>query len=98
MSETAPPRRRLLHVEGSGVKSPSTARLSLCTVAVVALALCPARADAHLNSTGMGPVYDGMLHFVLSPEDLIPVLALALLAGLRGAPYGRRALFALPIA
>jgi hydrogenase/urease accessory protein HupE len=46
----------------------------------------------------MGPVYDGMLHFILSPEDLIPVLALALLAGLRGAPYGRRALFALPIA
>ena len=80
------------------MKRPSTARLQFCTVAVFALALSPARADAHLNSTGMGPVYDGMLHFVLSPEDLIPVVALALLAGLRGAPHGRRALFALPIA
>jgi len=41
----------------------------------------------------MGPLYDGLLHFLMSPEDLIPVLALALLAGLRGGAYGRRALF-----
>jgi hydrogenase/urease accessory protein HupE len=34
----------------------------------------------------------------LSPEDFLPVLALALLAGLRGAAYGRRALFTLPAA
>ena len=31
-------------------------------------------AEAHLNSTGMGPIYDGMTHFLLSPEDLAPVL------------------------
>ena len=80
------------------MKSPPTSRLPLYTVAVFALGLYPARADAHLNSTGMGPVYDGMLHFVSSPEDLIPVLALALLAGLRGATHGRRALFTVPIA
>jgi hydrogenase/urease accessory protein HupE len=55
-------------------------------------------AEAHLNSTGMGPFYDGLMHFLLSPEDIIPVLALALLAGLRGASHGRRSLFALPIA
>jgi hydrogenase/urease accessory protein HupE len=55
-------------------------------------------AEAHLNSTGMGPLYDGLLHFVTSPEDLIPALALALLAGLRGAPFGRRAAIALPAA
>jgi len=55
-------------------------------------------AKAHLNSTGMGPFYDGLVHFLLSPEDIIPVLALALLAGLRGARHGRRALFVLPIA
>ena len=42
-------------------------------------------ADAHLNSTGMGPFYDGLMHFLMSPEDIVPVLALALLAGLRGA-------------
>jgi urease accessory protein len=58
----------------------------------------PTRVEAHLNSSGMGPVYDGLLHFLLSPEDLIPVLALALFAGLRGAEYGRRALFVLPSA
>lgn len=55
-------------------------------------------AEAHLNSTGMGPFYDGLIHFLLSPEDIIPVLALGLLAGLRGVSYGRHALFALPIA
>jgi hydrogenase/urease accessory protein HupE len=57
-----------------------------------------APAEAHLNSTGMGPIYDGLMHFLLSPEDFIPVLALALLAGLRGAACGRRALFVLPVA
>jgi urease accessory protein len=58
----------------------------------------PARAEAHLNSTGMGPIYDGLMHFLMSPEDLVPALALALLAGLRGAAYGRRASFTLPVA
>ena len=56
----------------------------------------PLAAEAHLNSTGMGPIYDGQLHFLLSPEDIIPVLALALLVGLRGVAFGRRALFVLP--
>ena len=46
----------------------------------------------------MGPVYDGLMHFLTSPEDLVPALALALLAGLRGAPFGRRAMFTLPAA
>ena len=64
----------------------------------ILLILFPAPAEAHLNSTGLGPVYDGLLHFLLSPEDLLPVLALALLAGQRGAEHGRRALFALPTA
>ncbi len=65
---------------------------------VLWIALCPMRAEAHLNSTGLGPIYDGALHLLLSPEDLVPALALALLAGLRGARYGRVALFALPAA
>jgi urease accessory protein len=58
--------------------------------------MSPLVAHAHLNSTGMGPIYDGLMHFLMSPEDLVPVLALALLCGLRGATYGRRALFVLP--
>jgi hydrogenase/urease accessory protein HupE len=55
-------------------------------------------AQAHLESTGMGPVYDGVLHFVTRPEDLVPALALAMLAGLRGATCARRAMFTLPAA
>jgi urease accessory protein len=62
------------------------------------LALWPSGAEAHLVTTGLGPVYDGLLHFALTPEDLVPALALALLAGLRGAAHGRRALFVLPAA
>jgi len=46
----------------------------------------------------MGPIYDGFVHFLLSPEDLVSAFALALLAGLRGTDYGRRALFTLPAA
>ena len=62
------------------------------------LLMYAAPAEAHLNTTGMGPIYDGLMHFLMSPEDFVPVLALALLAGLRGATYGRRALFVLPVA
>jgi hydrogenase/urease accessory protein HupE len=65
-------------------------------VALFAIALACGPVEAHLNATGMGPVYDGLIHFLTSPEDLVPALALALLAGLRGAPHGRRAMFALP--
>jgi urease accessory protein len=68
------------------------------TVALLGIALGCGPADAHLNATGMGPIYDGLMHFLTSPEDLVPALALALLAGLRGAPYGRRAMFSLPAA
>ena len=55
-------------------------------------------ASAHLVTTGLGPVYDGIGHLVMTPEDLVPVLAIALFAGLRGAAPGRRALFVLPLA
>ena len=78
-----------------------TMRLPHRLVAVIgalALASCPSRAEAHLVTTGLGPLYDGLLHFALTPEDLVPALALALLAGLRGVTHGRRALFVLPAA
>jgi hydrogenase/urease accessory protein HupE len=73
-------------------------RLSLVSALLLAATLLPARAQAHLSSTGLGPVYDGVAHFLFTPEDVMPVLALALLAGQRGARYGRRALFVLPTA
>jgi hydrogenase/urease accessory protein HupE len=67
-------------------------------VTTAALALIPAIAQAHLVNTGLGPFYDGVSHFALTPEDLLPALALAFLAGLRGARAGRLALLALPTA
>ena len=53
---------------------------------------------AHLVATGLGPMYDGIAHLLTTPEDLVPAIALALFAGLRGAEAGRRALFLLPLA
>jgi hydrogenase/urease accessory protein HupE len=55
-------------------------------------------ASAHIMNTGLGPFSDGLAHLFLTPEDLLPVLALALLAGLRGPSYGRAVLFVLPAA
>src|ERR1039457_3005757 len=82
---------RLLHVEGIRMKAENNSRLPIYAIVIFTVAMCPVPAEAHLNSTGMGPVYDGLMHFLTSPEDFAPVLALALLAGLRGASYGRRA-------
>jgi urease accessory protein len=53
---------------------------------------------AHLVSTGFGPFYDGLLHLLTSPSDLLPALALALLAGLQGRAASRRVVFLLPAA
>jgi urease accessory protein len=64
----------------------------------IAMLLMPAIARAHLTDTGLGPIYDGIAHLLLSFEDLLPVLALALLAGLNGARAGRIVLFILPVA
>jgi len=85
-------------VEGGRVKPAAQSRLPLYAFVVFTFVMWALPAEAHLNTTGMGPFYDGLMHFLMSPEDIVPVLALALLAGLRGANYARRALFTLPIA
>ena len=54
----------------------------------------PPSVYAHLVTTGLGPLFDGIGHVVVTPEDLLPVVALALLAGLGGKPYARKVLFA----
>ena len=59
--------------------------------------LLPSPAWAHLVNTGMGPVYDGIGHLLLTPEDLVPVLALSCYCGLRGPRAGRWAMFMLPV-
>src|SRR5664279_6134020 len=92
------PRRCVLFVEGNRMQHEPNSRLPLYAFLAFAFLMYVAPAQAHLNSTGMGPLYDGLTHFLLSPEDFVPVLALALLAGLRGAAYGRWALFTVPAA
>jgi hydrogenase/urease accessory protein HupE len=64
-------------------------------LAGASLLVWPATAEAHLMSTGLGPFYDGMTHLILSPDDLLGVLGIALLSGLAGARYGRAVLFTL---
>ena len=63
----------------------------------LAVLQAPGDAHAHLVNTGFGPFYDGLSHLLLTPEDLLPVLALALLAGLSGPRFGRGVLFTLPV-
>lgn len=57
------------------------------------IGLVPATVEAHLVTTGLGPVYDGVTHVAVSPDDLVAAIAMALLAGLNGAGAGRGALF-----
>jgi hydrogenase/urease accessory protein HupE len=85
-------------MEGHCMSRAQQSRVPFYAFIFFVLAMSALPAEAHLNSTGMGPFYDGLMHFLMSPEDIIPVLALALLAGLRGANYGRRTLFVLPTA
>jgi hydrogenase/urease accessory protein HupE len=70
----------------------------IASVVTLGLLVSPGAAEAHLVTTGLGPVYDGLVHFALAPEDLVPALALGALAGLRGAAHGRRVLLVLPTA
>ena len=48
---------------------------------------------AHLVTSGLGPVYDGIAHVLISPEDLIPVVGMGILAGQNGPRAARAALF-----
>lgn len=64
----------------------------------LAAVFIPCRAEAHLVTTGMGPVYDGIGHLLLTPEDLVPAVAIALYVGLRGKVAGRHVLFLFPLA
>lgn len=61
-------------------------------------ACCASQANAHLVSSGLGPFYDGVVHVVATPEDVLATIALALLAGQGGKRHGRAMLFALPAA
>ena len=62
------------------------------------LAGAPMPAHAHLVNSGLGPFYNGALHLLLSPGDLLAVLAVGLLAGQNGKASARWAAIALPLA
>jgi len=63
----------------------------------LAMLVMPSVALAHLVNSGLGPVYDGALHLLLSPGDLLGLVAFALLAGLRGVQAGRMTVMSLTI-
>jgi hypothetical protein len=69
------------------------------TLAALLLALfAPTAADAHLVNSGLGPIYDGALHLVLSPMDVVRLIALCLFVGLQGPVAARGAVIVVPIA
>jgi hydrogenase/urease accessory protein HupE len=69
-------------------------RAALVAIGVM---LAPGAAEAHLVETGLGPVYDGIAHFALSPEYCVPIVGAALYAGLRGKAQARSAIILLPL-
>lgn len=75
-------------------KGKSDSRIALIAIGLM---LTPGAAEAHLVETGLGPVYDGLAHFALSPEYCIPVVGAALYAGLRGKGQASSAIVLLPL-
>ena len=73
-------------------------RARSCLALAALLLALPSVALAHLVNSGLGPFYDGALHLLLSPGDLLGLLAAALLAGLRGPRAGRLTVMVLPVA
>ena len=65
----------------------------------LAVALCaPTPSYAHLVNSGLGPFYDGALHLMLTPMDLVGLVTLSLFAASQGAEAGRLLVIVAPIA
>ena len=71
---------------------------ALCLGFVLGVCAVPSAADAHLVTSGVGPFYDGAVHFFVSPGDLVVVIALALFGGLSGRRTAKFLVIALPLA
>lgn len=67
-------------------------------LSAIFLLLLPFSVQAHLVNTGLGPVYDGVSHLFLTPEDLLTAITLALYCGLLGASASRLGMFTFPVA
>jgi hydrogenase/urease accessory protein HupE len=76
----------------------SRMRIALRAGPLAAMLAAAAPAQAHLMNSGFGPFYDGLAHPLISPEDLLPAVAMTLIAGLGGARPGRFVLATLPAA
>jgi hydrogenase/urease accessory protein HupE len=61
------------------------------------LLVVPGATQAHLVTSGLGPFYDGALHLLLSPSDMLGLVAAALLAGLHGRAAARRTVVVMPL-
>ncbi len=66
-------------------------------ITIFALLFLARTANAHLVTTGAGPFYDGTAHFFLTFEEILPVVALSLFAGLRGPRFARWVIVVLPL-
>ena len=62
---------------------------------VLLLVLLPRTASAHLVESGFGDFYDGALHLMVTPGDLLIVVGIALLGGLQGSAVARAMLVSL---
>lgn len=58
-------------------------------IVFICILLFPFPSDAHLVTTGAGPFYDGSAHFFVTFDEILPVIALSLFAGLRGTRSAR---------
>ena len=72
-------------------------RTAACPLSFALLATLPVAAHAHLVNSGLGPFYNGTLHLLLSPGDLLAVLVTSLLAGQSGKAGARWAAIVLPL-
>ncbi len=67
-------------------------------LAILVLCALATEAHAHLVGDAFSPFYGGLLHPLVSPQDIMAVLGLGLLAGLSGPSAGRWLLIILPLA
>ena len=72
-------------------------RYGSCVFLLILLGLTPGTAMAHLVNTNVGEFYSGMMHPMTSAEHLLPILALALLAGQLGKRAARGVVLLLPL-
>ena len=70
-------------------------RTTLSLLTALLIALLPAAASAHLVESGFGEFYDGALHLIVTPGDLLIVIGIALLGGLQGSAIARAMLVSL---